>query len=158
VVTLAAGSGFAGATSTIAETGEVDPETMLAGAVVGGVTGPIGAGGPAKVGGGRVGRTLFHGSDAASVEAVLEHGLDREAARALGGGDIFWTTHELEVARIFAVTNPAGGSPAVLGIHVSSEALEHMVRTGVVKVDRTGALMVHDWDAFQAAARFFRQE
>jgi RHS repeat-associated protein len=46
VVTLAAGEMFSGAMSTVAETGEVDPMSMVGGALGAAVIGPIGAGSP----------------------------------------------------------------------------------------------------------------
>ncbi len=95
--------------------------------------------------------TLFHGSDLASIESLVAKGLDRAAARDLGGGDIFWATLDKEVAGFFARANPAGGTPAVAALKIPTTALESLIKSGGVAIDRTGAYMVKNWGAFNKA-------
>ncbi|HWA73369.1 MAG TPA: RHS repeat-associated core domain-containing protein [Polyangiaceae bacterium] len=95
--------------------------------------------------------TLFHGSDAASVASLVANGLDKAAARALGGGDVFWATTEKSIAEFFAQANPAGGKAAIAAFKISTSALQSLVQAGAVAVDRTGAYMIKNWGAFNRA-------
>ena len=94
---------------------------------------------------------LYHGSDVASVENILANGINRTAARELGGGDVFWATADRGIATLFAKANPAGGAPAIAGFKLPASSLDSLVRTGAVAVDSTGAYMIKDWKAFNAA-------
>jgi hypothetical protein len=134
--------------------GCLDGQELAVAAVMGALTGGLGA--PAAT---RGGTTLFHGSDVASVERIVSKGLDKGAARALGGGDVFWSTPKPEVARIFAQANPAGGAPAIAGIRVPAGALERMQAAGIIKVEQaTGAVKVLNWKSFNSVVEFFRFE
>jgi RHS repeat-associated protein len=103
------------------------------------------------------GTTLFHGTDAASADAIVSGGIDQTAARELGGGDIFWSSTDRSVADVFAAANPSGGEPGVVGIQLAEGALERMVVSGAAEV-RGSTVKVHDWDALNAAANYFRAE
>ncbi len=103
------------------------------------------------------GVTLFHGSDLASVDSIVRKGIDKEAARALGGGDIFWTTTDLSAARLFAQANPRLGSPAVVGIRLSEDALQRMLAEGSILGDGT-TFKVVDWEALNRVAKYSRKE
>ncbi|MFZ5895027.1 MAG: RHS repeat-associated core domain-containing protein [Myxococcota bacterium] len=95
--------------------------------------------------------TLFHGSDLASVENLVAKGLDRAAARARGGGDVFWATLDKGVADVFANANPVGGAPAIAALKLPTAALESLIKSGGVAIDRTGAYMIKNWGAFNKA-------
>jgi hypothetical protein len=96
-------------------------------------------------------RALYHGSDVASVDNILANGISRAAARELGGGDVFWATADRGIATLFAKANPAGGAPAIAGFRLPTSSLNSLVQSGAVAVDRTGAYMIKDWNAFNAA-------
>ncbi len=81
------------------------------------------------------GITLFHGSDAVSVENMLEHGINATAAAEKGGGDTFWTTSSLEDAQWFAASNPSGGAPAVMRIDLSQPAVHSLMHEGTLQVE-----------------------
>jgi hypothetical protein len=119
----------------------------------------LGPGGLGSTGGAAAEMTiLYHGSDIESVGAmVANQAINRAAARALGGGDIFWATRDLGVANIFAAANPAQGTPAVLGIRIPTAALSALKQSGAVAADQTGALMVKNWSAFNKAVSSFFQ-
>lgn len=51
---------------------------------------------------------LYHGTDATSASQIVEYGLDVERARATGGHGEFWTTIDIDAARVFAVSNLHG--------------------------------------------------
>ena len=95
--------------------------------------------------------TLFHGSDVASVESMVANGIDKQAARALGGGDVFWATTDKEVATLFAQANPKGGSPAVAAFKIPTSTFQNLIKTGAIEIDRTGAYMVKNWEKFNKA-------
>ena len=95
--------------------------------------------------------TLFHGSDAASVDSIVANGIDKEAARALGGGDVFWATKDKDIAALFAQANPKGGLPSVAAFQIPASTLESMVKSGAVEIDRTGAYMIKNWEKFNDA-------
>jgi hypothetical protein len=96
-------------------------------------------------------KPLFHGSDAASVGSLVENGLSKAAARELGGGDIFWATTDRGIATFFARANPAGGELAVAALQIPTTALQSLIKSGAVAIDRTGAYMVKNWGAFNQA-------
>jgi hypothetical protein len=85
------------------------------------------------------------------VESIVENGLSKAAARALGGGDVFWATTDKGIATLFAEANPAGGTPAIAALKIPTSALQTLVNSGAVAVDRTGAYMVINWTAFGQA-------
>jgi hypothetical protein len=74
-----------------------------------------------------------------------------EAARARGGGDVFWTTENEDIASLFAQANPKGGPPSVVSFQIPSSTFNSMLNSGAVTVDRTGAYMIHDWEGFNQA-------
>jgi len=103
------------------------------------------------------GDVLFHGTDAASAEKIVGEGISKEAARRLGGGDVFWTTPNAETAGWFANSNPAGGAPGIVGIRIPAGGLDAMKASGVVGVDQaTGAIKVFNWRVFNGSVEFFR--
>ncbi|MDD9966128.1 MAG: hypothetical protein OXR73_07895, partial [Myxococcales bacterium] len=107
----------------------------------------------------RGGKTFLHGSDVKTVDNLVDTGLNRSAARELGGGDVFWMTEDLSTARVFAQVNPTGGPAAVAGTRLPGEVVDSFVGRGVMRFDApTGAWQVVDWDAFNQAAKFFRVE
>lgn len=57
---------------------------------------------------------LYHGTDAASANAIIANGLDAAAAAAFNGSGEFWATKDQTTADWFAMTNPANGQPARL--------------------------------------------
>jgi len=102
---------------------------------------------------------FFHGSDVDSVESIVAFGIDPIAAAALGGGDVFWMTEDLPTARIFALVNPAGGPPAVVGTQLPQKVVDSLVTRGVMRFDApTGTWQVVDWGEFNNTARFYRVE
>jgi RHS repeat-associated protein len=101
-------------------------------------------------GGGEI-TTLFHGSDLVSVQSMVEHGISKASARALGGGDVFWATAKKSVAMFYARANPSAGTPAIAAFKIPTASLQALVKSGAVGVDRTGAYMVKNWKAFNAA-------
>lgn len=121
------------------------------GELAGGIAGAIALGFAGGGGAGRGVTTLYHGTDLASAEKIVASGINRNAARGLGGGDIFWSTANREVANIFAQANPAGGVPAVVAQQIPTAALEGLIVQGAIAVDETGAYMVSNWKAFSAA-------
>ena len=122
--------------------------------IAGGAAGPLLRGAGGLVGEGTL---LFHGSDLASVDNIVANGLDQEAAAALGGGDVFWTTTDIGTARWFAEANPAMSDAfGIVGMRVDIAAAE---RAGIIAFDTpTGAYVVTNWDAFNNIAQFFRAE
>jgi len=101
--------------------------------------------------------TIFHGTDVASATSILKKGISKEAARALGGGDVFWTTTDLATARLFAKANPKGGAAAVVGMTLSETSFERLLATGAVKVEE-GAIKVINWDSFNQVVKYGRVE
>lgn len=102
------------------------------------------------------GRLVFRTPDGRRVEdvpahVVLENGISKAAARALGGGDVFWATAEKQIASFFARANPAGGTPAIAGLEIPTASLQSLLRSGGVAIDRTGAYIVKNWKAFNEA-------
>ena len=95
--------------------------------------------------------TLYHGSDVGSAATIVAKGINKEAARALGGGDVFWATTQKDIATLFAQANPKGGVPAVVSLKIPTSTLDGLVKSGAVAVDRTGAYMVKDWGKFNKA-------
>jgi hypothetical protein len=57
---------------------------------------------------------LFHGTDFESAQSIQTYGVSWEQAKQYGGEGHFWTTAKTEDARVFAISNPAGGTPALL--------------------------------------------
>jgi hypothetical protein len=101
--------------------------------------------------------TIFHGTDVASATSIVKKGINQEAARALGGGDVFWATSDLATARLFAKANPKGRSPAVVGITLRQSSLDRLVSSGAVQVEE-GAIKVTNWDAFHQVVKYGRVE
>jgi RHS repeat-associated protein len=103
--------------------------------------------------------TLYHGTDVASVESIVAKGLNRTAARELGGGDVFWMTHDLDTARVFAAANPGGGAPAIAATRINAQLLDRMKQANIVAIDPINqAFTVVKWDEFNSLVKFFRQE
>ena len=50
---------------------------------------------------------LSHGTDLASAQNIVRNGLDANAARQWGGGDVFWTTTSQGDAEIFCDGEPS---------------------------------------------------
>jgi hypothetical protein len=123
-----------------------------------GARGGVTAGPAAATARGAAPDLLFHGTDAASADAIARNGISKAAARELGGGDVFWTTPMVDTARFFANANPAGGPPGVVGIRLPPGALDSMKAAGVVGVDQTGAVKVFNWKVFNGSVEFFRFE
>jgi hypothetical protein len=67
----------------------------------------------------------------------VSSGLNPEAARRLGGGDVFWMTEDLAIAGYFAAANPLGGRPAIVATRLSQSTLESLAADGVIQ--RAGA-------------------
>lgn len=98
--------------------------------------------------------TLFHGTDAASAESIAAGGINRAAARAAGGGDVFWATSDRSIAALYARANPLGGTPSIVAQRIPTAALRALTQGGrnaAVTVDRTGAYQIHNWEAFSKA-------
>jgi hypothetical protein len=55
---------------------------------------------------------LHHGTDLASANDLLRYGIDPVRAMVYNATGEFWTTTEHALAEVFALVNPAGGSPA----------------------------------------------
>jgi RHS repeat-associated protein len=68
-------------------------------------------------------RKLLHGTDAGAADDIVAHGINRNAAAELGGGDVFWMTESRETARLFAQVNPAGGNPAIIGVDLPTDVV-----------------------------------
>lgn len=103
------------------------------------------------------GVTLFHGSDAVSIDNILAEGLNQSAAAERGGGDIFWTTTNIEHAQFFAEANPAGGSPALLRVDISHPALQQLMQKGAVEVQGTTYKFLGSaWQELNKLATFSR--
>ena len=101
--------------------------------------------------------TIYHGTDAASATSIVKKGINQEAARALGGGDVFWATSDLATARLFAKANPKGGAAGVVGMTLSQSAFDRLVAGGAVQVEE-GAIKVINWDAFNQVVKYGRVE
>ncbi|MCP3998536.1 MAG: hypothetical protein GY722_26230, partial [bacterium] len=104
-------------------------------------------------------KTLLHGTDVGSADDIVAHGINKEAAASLGGGDVLWMTESREVARIFAQVNPAAGKPAIVGVDLPASIVDSLVDRGVMRFDkRTSAWQVLDWDGFNDVASFVKVE
>ena len=64
---------------------------------------------------------------------------------------MFWVTSDKNIANLFAQANPSGGTPAVAALQIPASALQSLIQSGAVAIDRTGAYMVSNWSAFNAA-------
>jgi hypothetical protein len=111
---------------------------LSAGATIAGTTG-----------GSRI--TLYHGSDVASVQSIVSNGIDKAAARAVGGGDVFWATADKDLAMCFARANPVGGAPSIAGFTIQEATLKSLIKSKAIMIDPTGAYMVKNWNVFNKA-------
>lgn len=100
---------------------------------------------------------LFHGTDADSADSLVSGGLSRSRAARLGGGDSFYTTTDEATARVFAEVNPAGGTPAVVGIRIPG-GVAGAAERGLITPFKgfPGTYVVDDWDLFSNVASFGR--
>ncbi|MFI9386343.1 hypothetical protein [Kutzneria sp. NPDC052558] len=99
---------------------------------------------------------LFHGTDLASAQNIVRNGLNANAARALGGGDVFWTTTNQADAELFAQVNPAlSENTGVVGIRIQG-GIEAGVRSGVLQEvpQLPGAFTVADWAGLNKIATY----
>jgi hypothetical protein len=71
--------------------------------------------------------TLYHGSDLASANDILNHGLDASKARRYNGSGEFWSTTDQFAAEVFARVNPAAGAPACLVYEVDEDDLRMLL-------------------------------
>ena len=96
-------------------------------------------------------KVLFHGTDSDSARNIVVNGIDKGAARNLGGGDVFWATEDKDIATLFAQANPKGGSPAVVAFKLPTSSYNSLLKSGAISVDKTGANVINDWDKFNKA-------
>jgi hypothetical protein len=78
---------------------------------------------------------FYHGTDVESAQSLRLGGLNREEAQALGGGDVFWGTSDLQAARLFAEANPRGGIPDIVKVRVPSRIVDQLVKRGLMEVE-----------------------
>lgn len=104
-------------------------------------------------------KRLYHGTDADSADDIVANGLDRDAAIEKGGGDVFWLTEDINVARLFAHANPSFGTPAIVGVDLSKALFDSFERQGVIRFDpQNQAWQVVDWETFNEFTEFYRAE
>ena len=99
---------------------------------------------------------LYHGTDLDSAQSIVENGLDQQAARLKGGGDVFWTTTNKSDAEIFATVNPSlSESTGVVGIRLQG-GIEAGLRSGILQEvpELPGAYTVSDWEGRNNMATF----
>jgi RHS repeat-associated protein len=99
---------------------------------------------------------LFHGTDLDSARDIVANGLNQHAARARGGGDVFWVTTSREYAEVFAASNPVmSNSFGLVGIRLRG-GLEAGIRSGLLQGDPElpGAYTVSDWEGLNDIATF----
>jgi RHS repeat-associated protein len=77
---------------------------------------------------------LYHGTDIGSAMNILQSGFDMEQARLIGGGDFLWTTTSPTEASFFALANPIGGDPALLGITVPNPVIDNLVFNNLLTI------------------------
>jgi RHS repeat-associated protein len=98
---------------------------------------------------------LYHGTDIRSAANIARNGISAARANALGGGDVFWVSADVEAAWIFAEVNPAGGAPGVVGINLQG-GVEAAVQSGLLTPvsGLPGAYTVSSWSGFNGSAEF----
>ncbi|MEY9933966.1 RHS repeat-associated protein [Catenulispora sp. GP43] len=99
---------------------------------------------------------LYHGTDLDSAQSIVDNGLDQQAARLKGGGDVFWTTTNKSDAEIFATVNPSlSESTGVVGIRLQG-GIEAGIRSGILQEvpELPGAYTVSDWEGLNSMATF----
>lgn len=85
---------------------------------------------------------LHHGTDTASANHILSHGVERATAARYNGGGEFWATKNVTTADIFARANPAGGAPARFGFDIPEQILLQLVK-------HRSMVVVHSGDDFE---------
>ena len=97
--------------------------------------------------------TLYHGTDLKSANDIVDRGINRAAASEKGGGDVFWTTSDIKLARIFARANPAlSNETAVVRIRLQG-GIKAAIKAGILKPTEVG-YQVTNWAAFNGIAEF----
>jgi hypothetical protein len=70
---------------------------------------------------------LHHGTDLASGNDILRHGLDAARAASYNGSGEFWATADPATADWFAKSNPATGTPARFSFGLPEPALQRLL-------------------------------
>ena len=98
---------------------------------------------------------LYHGTDSESAANIVSNGLDASKADEFGGDGKFYMTTSADDASTFASVNPAGGTPAIVGIDLPG-GIDSAVDGGIMSPIEgfPGAYSASDWDAFNGLARF----
>ena len=83
----------------------------------------------------------------------VARGINRESARAKGAGDVFWTTEDIELARIFARANPGlSNEQAVVRIRLQG-GIKAAQRAGILEPAEVG-YQVTNWGGFNRIAEY----
>ncbi len=101
----------------------------------GGITKGFGQTAKAASGGGRGSTRVYHGTDAASADDIVDNGLSVQRGERYGGDGSFFTTTNRGDAELFSQVNPAGGKPCVVCIDIDNGVLDSLRRQGDLDVD-----------------------
>jgi hypothetical protein len=70
---------------------------------------------------------LYHGTDRASADEILNHGLDRAKAAAFNASGEFWATTDAATADVFAYANPHSPPAARLEFGIANDVLQGLL-------------------------------
>jgi hypothetical protein len=78
---------------------------------------------------------LHHGTDEASANSLLAHGVSAALAARYNAQGEFWASTSVAHADIFAQTNPAGGPPARFEFELPEDVLHRLLNDRPIVVN-----------------------